>query len=124
MILGSSRCAVARTITVGACFGLLLIVPHVRRAEGALIDGIARVGERARETTTGLKPGIFAAPGAALEGPLFHEGFRRSQWFHQSPSYAQVVSSSLWIARSSVGDFMGTPTNRPRRASSVSTQRI
>src|SRR5262252_5265687 len=39
---------IARTVAVGTCFGLLLVVPHVRRADGAFIDGIARMGERAR----------------------------------------------------------------------------
>ena len=40
--------SIPRTVAVVACFGLLLVVPHVRRRESALIDGIAREGKRAR----------------------------------------------------------------------------
>src|SRR5271169_2433754 len=47
--------SVARTVAVGACFGLRFLGPHVKAApEARCIDGIARAGERARATRTGM----------------------------------------------------------------------
>ena len=46
--LGRSR-SVARTVAVGTCFGLRLLVPHLQAAlKARCIDGIARGGRKAR----------------------------------------------------------------------------
>ncbi len=61
--------SVARTIPVRIRFGLLFIIPHVRRALRArCIDGIARAGKRARAGSTHVRHVRVSGMKAAGQG--------------------------------------------------------